>query len=64
MSPRLEIDHDDREEAQDEPRRRGQGVRAALVDKDRTPRWKPASLAAVGDIAPFFAPLGTRELFS
>jgi enoyl-CoA hydratase len=41
-----------------------EGVRAALVDKDRAPRWQPASLAGVGDIAPFFAPLGTRELFA
>lgn len=31
MSPRLEIDHDDRDDARDEPRRRGQGVRAAVL---------------------------------
>ena len=31
MSPRLETDHDQRDEAQDEPRSRGQGVRAALL---------------------------------
>jgi cell division septation protein DedD len=31
MSPRLDIDHDERDAAQDEPRRRGQGVRAALL---------------------------------
>ncbi|HVW73483.1 MAG TPA: enoyl-CoA hydratase/isomerase family protein, partial [Rhizomicrobium sp.] len=41
-----------------------EGVRAALVDKDRAPKWQPASLAGVGDVTPFFAPLGTRELFS
>jgi enoyl-CoA hydratase len=39
-----------------------EGVRAALIDKDRSPRWQPASLAAVGDIDPFFAPL-EDELF-
>lgn len=40
-----------------------EGVRAALVDKDRSPKWQPASLAAVGDIAGFFAPSGDEELF-
>ncbi|MBW8708878.1 MAG: enoyl-CoA hydratase/isomerase family protein [Alphaproteobacteria bacterium] len=34
-----------------------EGVRAALVDKDRTPRWQPSALAGVGDIEPYFAPL-------
>ena len=34
-----------------------EGVRAALVDKDRNPRWQPPSLAGVGDLQPFFAPL-------
>jgi enoyl-CoA hydratase len=40
-----------------------EGVRAALVDKDRTPHWQPSSLAGVGDLGEFFAPLGENELF-
>ena len=40
-----------------------EGVRAALVDKDREPKWQPSSLAAVGDLDKFFAPLGDDELF-
>jgi enoyl-CoA hydratase len=39
-----------------------EGVRAALVDKDRAPRWQPASLAGVGDVAAYFVPL-ENELF-
>jgi enoyl-CoA hydratase len=41
-----------------------EGVRAALVDKDQTPRWQPASLAEIADAAAeaYFAPLGDREL--
>ncbi|MEU8828102.1 enoyl-CoA hydratase/isomerase family protein [Streptomyces sp. NPDC048636] len=41
-----------------------EGIRAQLVDKDRRPRWSPATLAEVtdGDVAAFFAPLGEREL--
>ncbi|HEY2009618.1 MAG TPA: enoyl-CoA hydratase/isomerase family protein [Rhizomicrobium sp.] len=39
-----------------------EGVRAALVDKDRNPKWQPSSLAGVGDLDEFFAPL-QRELF-
>ncbi|HVW74869.1 MAG TPA: enoyl-CoA hydratase/isomerase family protein [Rhizomicrobium sp.] len=39
-----------------------EGVRAALIDKDRDPRWQPSSLAGVGDIDGFFAPLA-NELF-
>jgi len=38
-----------------------EGVRAALVDKDRSPKWQPSSLAGVGDIDGFFAPLGDEE---
>jgi enoyl-CoA hydratase/carnithine racemase len=40
-----------------------EGVRAALVDKDRAPKWQPFSLAGVEDIEPFFASLGPEELF-
>jgi len=40
-----------------------EGVRAALIDKDRAPKWQPSSLAAIGDISAFFAPLGGAELF-
>ena len=41
-----------------------EGIRAQVVDKDRNPRWNPATLA---DVAPeqverFFEPLGSREL--
>jgi enoyl-CoA hydratase len=39
-----------------------EGVRAALVDKDRSPKWEPASLAGVGDVDAFFASLDA-ELF-
>jgi len=39
-----------------------EGVRAALIDKDRNPRWQPSSLAGVGDPGAFFAPL-QNELF-
>jgi enoyl-CoA hydratase len=39
-----------------------EGVRAALIDKDRNPRWQPSSLAGVGDLDSYFAPL-SDELF-
>jgi enoyl-CoA hydratase len=40
-----------------------EGVRAALVDKDRSPKWQPSALAGVGGLDFFFAPLGATELF-
>jgi enoyl-CoA hydratase len=41
-----------------------EGIRAQVVDKDRNPRWKPATLAEVTreDVEAYFAPLGEREL--
>lgn len=41
-----------------------EGVRAAVVDKDRAPKWQPASLAAVDDatLDAYFASLGSAEL--
>ncbi|MFE4194225.1 enoyl-CoA hydratase/isomerase family protein [Paenarthrobacter sp. NPDC056912] len=41
-----------------------EGVRAQVVDKDRNPQWKPATLAEVqaSDVEGYFAPLGEREL--
>jgi hypothetical protein len=40
-----------------------EGVRAVLVDKDRTPAWQPASLAAISDDAVncLFKPLLEEE---
>ena len=41
-----------------------EGIRAQVVDKDRTPRWRPATLAEVTsrDVEAFFASLGDRDL--
>ena len=41
-----------------------EGVRAVIVDKDNQPRWRPATLADVGeaDVECHFAPLGHSEL--
>lgn len=40
-----------------------EGVRAALIDKDRDPKWQPSALAGVADLDRFFAGLGEKELF-
>ncbi len=41
-----------------------EGIRALVVDKDRAPKWNPASLAAVSDeqVAAWFRPLGEADL--
>ena len=39
-------------------------VRAALIDKDQSPRWQPATLSEVSEaaVSAHFAPLGPKEL--
>jgi len=41
-----------------------EGIRAQVVDKDRNPQWRPATLQEVhaDDVERYFAPLGDREL--
>ncbi|NED13033.1 enoyl-CoA hydratase/isomerase family protein [Streptomyces sp. SID9124] len=41
-----------------------EGIRAQVIDKDRTPNWSPKALADVteADVERFFAPLGEQEL--
>ena len=41
-----------------------EGIRAQVIDKDRSPRWSPAGLGEVTEasVAAFFAPLGEQEL--
>jgi enoyl-CoA hydratase len=41
-----------------------EGVRAAVIDKDRNPRWSPAAIEDVTPemIAPYFAEIGADEL--
>ncbi|SCD81480.1 enoyl-CoA hydratase/isomerase family protein [Streptomyces sp. DvalAA-19] len=41
-----------------------EGIRAQVIDKDRTPRWTPGTLVEVteADVARYFAPTGDGEL--
>lgn len=41
-----------------------EGIRAQVIDKDRTPRWSPATLAEVdrATVESYFAGLGAKEL--
>jgi enoyl-CoA hydratase len=42
-----------------------EGIRAQLVDKDRNPKWSPASLAQVSkaDVEAYFAPVDDELTF-
>ena len=42
-----------------------EGIRAQLVDKDRNPKWSPASLAEVSaaDVEAYFAPVDDELKF-
>jgi enoyl-CoA hydratase len=41
-----------------------EGVRAMLIDRDKTPRWQPASLSELDadSVDGYFTPIGAREL--
>jgi enoyl-CoA hydratase len=41
-----------------------EGIRAAVVDKDRMPKWQPSTIAGVTPeiVDPYFAPRGAEEL--
>ena len=41
-----------------------EGVRAAVIDKDRNPKWSPLAIEDVtpGIVAPYFAEIGADEL--
>jgi enoyl-CoA hydratase len=41
-----------------------EGVRALIIDKDNSPRWRPGSLTEVtaDDVAAYFAPLADGDL--
>ena len=41
-----------------------EGIRAQVIDKDRTPLWRPPTLEQVdrADVLTYFEPLGEREL--
>ncbi|MDO3649880.1 enoyl-CoA hydratase/isomerase family protein [Nocardia mangyaensis] len=43
-----------------------EGIRAQVIDKDRNPQWRPATLAEVTDeqVAAYFTELGAKELGS